>query len=173
MTNHDTELMSSSKPYLLRAFYEWIVDNHKTPYVVLNANYPGTRVPKQYVDNGRIVLNVSMTAVGAFVMDNVKLEFKASFGGVQHTILAPIAAVMAIYARENGKGMIFAEDEVDEGGWEATPEHELVTTKPNLIKGNDADNPNISSTSTDENPDNDDTNKGKSKKLPDFLRIIK
>lgn len=167
MTNHDIEHMSSSKPYLIRAFYEWIVDNEKTPYLVLNADYPGARVPRQYIENGRIVLNISMSAVDALVMDNAKVQFKASFGGVQQIVLAPIAAVMAIYARENGKGMIFAEDESDEiGGWESSPEHEVVSTKPtHNVKGKDEPN-------TD--PDTpDDAGKGKGKKLPDYLHIIK
>ena len=166
MTDQNIEYMSSSKPYLLRAFYEWIVDNEKTPYVVLNADYPGTKVPRQFIENGRIVLNISMRAVDALVMDNAKIQFKASFGGVQQIVLAPIAAVMAIYARENGKGMIFAEDESEDmGGWESTPEHEIISTKPTVLKGNDEP-------STDPKT-SDDTNKGKTKKLPDYLHIIK
>ncbi len=162
----DIEHMSSSKPYLIRAFYEWIVDNEKTPYLVLNTDYPGTKVPRQYIENGRIVLNISMRAVDALVMDNVKIQFKASFGGVQQIVLAPIAAVLAIYARENGKGMIFSEDESEDiGGWDASPTHEIIATESSAFK----DSEKTTQTSTQ----SDDSTKDKPKKLPDYLHIIK
>lgn len=103
--------MTSSKPYLVRAFYEWILDNKMTPYLVLDVSVLGTKVPMQYVEDGRIVLNISPYATEHLLLENSKVEFRASFGGVIQTILAPMKAVQAIYAKETGKGMIFSEEE--------------------------------------------------------------
>lgn len=109
--NYDNKPMTSSRPYLVRAFNEWIIDNEMTPYVVINATIPGVRVPKQYIENGRIILNISPFATQALIIDNTKIEFKASFGGVLQQVIAPIKAIEAIYAKETGKGMIFSEDD--------------------------------------------------------------
>lgn len=106
--------MNSSRPYLLRAFYEWIVDNHCTPYIVVNADMPNTDVPREYVEDGRIVLNVAPGAVRSLLMQNDHLEFQARFAGVPFSIYAPMRAVTAIYAKENGRGMVFKDDEEDE-----------------------------------------------------------
>tara|TARA_Y100000815_G_C13268915_1_gene472231 strand:- start:422 stop:850 length:429 start_codon:yes stop_codon:yes gene_type:complete len=106
--------MTSSKPYLVRAFNEWIIDNNMTPYIVVNANVAGVKVPKNYVEDGRIILNIAMGATQGLLIDNSFIEFTASFGGKMQTILAPIKAIEAIYAKETGKGMIFSED--DDGG---------------------------------------------------------
>lgn len=107
--------LTSTKPYLLRAFYEWINDNNCTPYLIINANYEDVQVPTQYVDEGRIVLNISETAVRSLQMTNDSIEFDARFGGVAMTVYAPIGAVMAIYAHENGRGMVFSEEEAFSG----------------------------------------------------------
>ncbi len=106
--------MNSSRPYLLRAFYEWIVDNNATPYVVVNADFPQVSVPREYVDNGRIVLNISPGAVRSLQLANDHLEFNARFAGVPHDIYVPMRAVSAIYAKENGRGMVFKDDEEDD-----------------------------------------------------------
>lgn len=103
--------MKSTRPYLIRAFYEWIVDNNCTPYVVVNAHYKEVEVPQQYIENGQIVLNVSMDAVHELSLGNDAINFMAKFHGVAHSIHIPISAVMAIYASENGKGMVFNEEE--------------------------------------------------------------
>ena len=103
--------MKSSRPYLLRAFYEWIVDNDFTPYVVVNSELPGVDVPQKYVEDGRIVLNISPAAVRSLLLANDHIEFSAQFSGVPHDIYAPMRAVTAIYAKENGRGMVFKEDE--------------------------------------------------------------
>ena len=103
--------MHSSRPYLLRAFYEWIADNNFTPYLVVDADYPGTEVPKEYVENGRIVLNVSMDAVRSLQLANDHVSFNARFSGVPHDIHVPMRAISAIYAKENGRGMVFKDDE--------------------------------------------------------------
>lgn len=106
--------MVSSRPYLLRAFYDWIVDNHATPYVVVNADYPGTEVPREYVENGRIVLNISPDAVRSLSLANDHVGFNARFAGIAYDIYIPMRAVTAIYAKENGRGMVFKDDEDDE-----------------------------------------------------------
>jgi stringent starvation protein B len=99
--------MTSTRPYLVRALYEWIVDNQCTPYLLVNALDPATRVPQEYVKDGQIILNLSPTAIRGLVMDNERIEFSARFGGVARSLYVPLSAVMAIYAKENGKGMFF------------------------------------------------------------------
>jgi stringent starvation protein B len=99
--------MNSSRPYLVRALYEWIVDNNCTPYMLVDATSPGVEVPLQYVKNGQIVLNVSPTAVANLQIGNEAVRFRGRFGGVATDVAAPIGAVLGIYARENGQGMVF------------------------------------------------------------------
>ncbi|MEO8839799.1 MAG: ClpXP protease specificity-enhancing factor [Herbaspirillum sp.] len=96
----------STKPYLLRAIYEWCTDNGYTPYIaaVVDAN---TRVPTQFVQNGEIVLNISFEATSGLKLENESIRFNARFGGVARDILVPVDNVIAIYARENGQGMAF------------------------------------------------------------------
>lgn len=106
--------MNSSRPYLLRAFYEWIVDNNATPYIVVNADLPDVSVPRDYVDNGRIVLNISPGAVRSLLLANDHVEFNARFAGVPHDIYVSMRAVTAIYAKENGRGMVFKDDDEDD-----------------------------------------------------------
>ncbi|MCG8609389.1 MAG: ClpXP protease specificity-enhancing factor [Pseudomonadales bacterium] len=99
--------MNPSRPYLLRALNEWILDNHLTPYVVVDAGIKGVEVPSDYVSNGQIVLNISPGAVKGLLISNDALEFSARFGGVPMQVYVPVQAVMAIYAKENGQGMVF------------------------------------------------------------------
>jgi len=108
--------MTTNRPYLLRALYQWIVDNQMTPYVVVNAEYEGAIVPEAYVEKGRIVLNVSPTAVRDFVVTNTLLSFVTRFSGVVTSVHAPVRAILAIYAKENGRGMVFEMDEDDDDG---------------------------------------------------------
>ena len=98
---------SSNKSYLLRAIYEWIVDNGGTPHVVLFAENPKVSVPQHYVENGKIVLNVSPTAARDLLIDSDGISFSARFGGKPFTIFSPIGAVMALYASENNEGLSF------------------------------------------------------------------
>ena len=97
---------SSTRPYLIRALYEWCVDNALTPYVAVKAD-DTVQVPREYVKDGEIVLNVSADATSSLSLGNEFIEFKARFGGVAREIIVPIDRVMAIYARENGQGMAF------------------------------------------------------------------
>ncbi|AHY41827.1 ClpXP protease specificity-enhancing factor [Stutzerimonas decontaminans] len=99
--------MNSSRPYLVRALYEWIVDNDCTPHLLVNVDYPGVQVPAGFASDGQIVLNVAPSAVRHLHMDNEAISFEGRFGGVSHSLNVPSAAVMAIYARENGQGMVF------------------------------------------------------------------
>lgn len=107
--------MLSNRPYLLRAFYQWIVDSGCTPILVLDATNPRCKVPKDYIEGGEIVFNISPSAIRDLKMLNDLVEFKASFSGVIHMISAPIKAVMSVYAEENGEGIFFdAEDGSDD-----------------------------------------------------------
>lgn len=115
--------MQSSRPYLARALYQWLLDNDLTPYIVVDAEQPGVEVPRQFVQNGQIVLNLSPSAVRDLVIENEALSFGARFGGRPMRVMVPTSALIAIYARENGVGMVFGHEpvmpapaaEVDEG----------------------------------------------------------
>jgi stringent starvation protein B len=96
----------STKPYMLRAIYEWCTDNGYTPYLAVKVDGQ-TRVPTQFVKNGEIVLNISFEATSGLKMENDSIHFNARFGGVSREIFVPVANVVAIYARENGQGMAF------------------------------------------------------------------
>lgn len=102
--------MTSHRPYLLRALYEWIADNGMTPHILVDARQAGVRVPAHAVKDGRIVLNIADRAVGRLEMDNDSVRFSARFGGVSQSVLVPIGAILAIYARETGQGMALPED---------------------------------------------------------------
>jgi stringent starvation protein B len=107
--------MSSNRPYLIRALYDWLVDNRQTPYLLVNADHSGTVVPRQFVEEGRIVLNIDPAAVARLELGNDWISFSARFSGVTENILVPPAAVQGIYAKENGQGMLFPDDDADGG----------------------------------------------------------
>ena len=102
--------MTSTRPYLIRALYEWIEDNGLTPHILVNAELPGVEVPKQHVREGQIVLNINPAAVHDLRLGNESIEFNARFGGIARTVRIPVTTVLAIYARENGQGMAFGEE---------------------------------------------------------------
>lgn len=106
--------MNSSRPYLLRAIHQWIVDNDCTPYLLVNANAPGVTVPREYIENEKVILNISPTAAHDLLLGDEEVIFNARFGGRPMEVVAPVNAVLAIYARENGQGMLFT-DEAGEG----------------------------------------------------------
>lgn len=110
--------MTPTRPYLIRAFYDWIVDNGLTPYLLVDATQPGVQVPAAYVKDGRIVLNLAPAAVGELALGLEAVTFSARFAGVPHRLHLPVGAVMAVYARENGEGMFFGAEE-DAAGDEA------------------------------------------------------
>lgn len=99
--------MTSNKPYMIRAIYDWILDNHMTPYMLVQADYPHNQLPQYFVQDGKILLNVSPAACRGIVMDNEKIIFTARFSGkVEQIVFAP-GSVLAVYAKENGRGMEF------------------------------------------------------------------
>ncbi len=103
--------LTPTKPYLIRAFYEWILDNDLTPHLMVDAEMDGVQVPVEFVSDGQIVLNVSPSAVKTLDLGNEWVFFNARFGGLPQDIHVPMMAIKAIYAQENGKGMVFAEEE--------------------------------------------------------------
>lgn len=99
--------MTSNKPYMIRAIYDWILENHCTPYMLVYADYPANQLPQHFVQDGKILLNVSPNACRGIVMDNDKIIFTARFSGkVEQIVFAP-GSVLAVYAKENGRGMEF------------------------------------------------------------------
>lgn len=123
--------MTPARPYLLRALYEWITDNHLTPYIVVNADIPGVDVPQEYIENGKIIFNISKSAVQDLQITNQVLEFHATFSGVPMEIFAPVKAIEAIYAQENNRGMAFSPEE-DEDETPLPPRKKEKSGKPNL-----------------------------------------
>jgi len=111
--------MTSTRPYLLRAMYEWILDNGMTPHVLVNSQYDQVIVPRQYEQDGKIVLNISPTATEQLVITNTDLTFHARFEGSAMRVVLPVHSILAIYTRENGRGMMFEED--GDGGDGTTP----------------------------------------------------
>ncbi|MFD0739447.1 ClpXP protease specificity-enhancing factor [Lysobacter koreensis] len=106
----DSTPMTSHRPYLLRALYEWIADNGMTPHLLVDATRPAVKVPTHAIKDGKVVLNVAGRAVSHLEMSNDVISFSARFGGVSHAVSVPIGAVLAIYARETGQGMALPED---------------------------------------------------------------
>jgi stringent starvation protein B len=113
--------MTPNRPYLIRAVNEWLLDNSCTPHLLVNAEAPGVDVPRQYVQDGKIVLNIGPNAVEGLRVTNEQVTFLARFSGVSQLVSLPVSAVLAIYAKENGRGMMFAE-EGDEGPGPEGPE---------------------------------------------------
>ncbi|CCJ77827.1 ClpXP protease specificity-enhancing factor / Stringent starvation protein B [Cronobacter muytjensii 530] len=103
----DMSQLSPRRPYLLRAFYEWLLDNQLTPHLVVDVTLPGVLVPLEYARDGQIVLNIAPRAVGNLELANDEVRFNARFGGVPRQVTVPLAAVLAIYAREMGAGTMF------------------------------------------------------------------
>jgi len=112
--------MTPSRPYLIRALYEWIIDNGMTPYILVNAEDETVVVPRQFVEGGKIVLNINPSAVQNLQLGNQLVELDARFSGTPMHVSVPVMTVLAIYARENGKGMVFTDE--DDGGDEPPPE---------------------------------------------------
>lgn len=106
------EGMSTNRPYLLRALYEWITDNGLTPHVLVDAEIDGVDVPDYVIQKGKVVLNIAASATEQLLLENDTIAFKARFSGKPYPISVPMDAVIAIYARENGQGMMFASDDL-------------------------------------------------------------
>ncbi|MBT3409609.1 MAG: ClpXP protease specificity-enhancing factor [Halieaceae bacterium] len=125
--------MTPSRPYIMRALYEWIVDNGCTPYILVDAAIDNVMVPEQYVKDDQIVLNISPTAVMELNISNDAVAFNGRFGGVATDIFVPVSAVIGIYARENGQGMVFEhEEEVEIPPDDTPPEPHNPEGRPSL-----------------------------------------
>lgn len=124
--------MTSSRPYIMRALYEWIVDNQCTPYVLVDASDKNVLVPQQYVKDNQIVLNISPDAVVDLNITNQAVAFNGRFGGVATDVYVPIEAVVGIYARENGQGMVFDPEDSAEPPEEPPPRPRKRERRPSL-----------------------------------------
>ena len=164
-------IATPKRPYLLRAFYEWIVDNGMTPHIMVDARSPKVKVPRQFVKDGSIVLNVSMTAANNLLMDNDQVTFNARFGGKAMSIWLPMWSIMAIYARETQDGLNFPLEEYAESLALVTPE--AATPRPSLasVSGaavSDSDTPEAGDADDDEPPP-----PTRPTTRPSFLRVVK
>lgn len=151
--------MSSNKPYLVKAFYEWISDNDLTPYIMVDVNVYGVLVPMSYVADGQIVLNIAGSAIGTIALGDKAIEFSARFGGKLEHITVPYGAIGAIYAKENGAGTSFAIEHLSEG------ENEIVDVIPEKPKSTLSS---VASTGSDKVKSNKPKEKSKAS-----LKIIK
>ncbi len=124
--------MNSSRPYIMRALYEWIVDNSFTPYVLVDASIDGVVVPQQFVKDNQIVLNISPDAVVDLSISNEAVAFNGRFGGVATDVFVPVSAVVGIYARENGQGMVFDPEEASSPPDDTPPDPGKPEKRPSL-----------------------------------------
>jgi stringent starvation protein B len=122
--------MTPLKPYLIRSIYEWIIDNQLTPHLLVDAENPDAVLPTDFIENGKIVLNMRPEAIQDLLLGNNEIQFHARFSGESIHIITPTTAVLAIYAKENGKGMVFDPEESDNDTPPSTPEKKH--TKPQL-----------------------------------------
>lgn len=149
--------MTSNRPYLIRAVYEWIADNDMTPHLLVDAQYVGLRVPPQAVKDGRVVLNIGARAVNQLELGNEEIRFLARFGGVSQSVRVPLPAVLAIYALESGQGMALPED---------AAASESATVRPPALASV------ASSDSSSDDPEGDGSGGKRSNRGP-HLRVVK
>jgi stringent starvation protein B len=121
------------RPYLLRAMHQWITDSGNTPHVIVDAGHEGAEVPRSYVKEGKIVLNLSEGATQRLRLGNEDVEFDARFAGVVHHVRFPVSAVLGVYARETGEGMVFSEQDLGpDPPKRPTPAEEGSARRPQL-----------------------------------------
>lgn len=178
--SNDTHGMTSHRPYLLRALYEWIADNGMTPHLLVDATRAGVQVPLHAVQDGRIVLNVAQRAVTQLEMGNELIRFSARFGGVSQAVAVPVEAVLAIYSRETGQGMALPDDSPVP---DAVPEeHEGDSGEAGVEVGVDAvpgdagepvATPPLSAVPGAQSPDGDDDGPPSTPRRTGHLRIVK
>ena len=126
--------MKSNRPYLLKAFYEWIVDSDCTPYIAVDAHVSGVEVPQEFVTDGQIVLNIAPRAVSNFDMNHQSVSFSTRFSGIPIDIIVPVFAVIGIYAHENGQGMVFDVEDNPENDPPPTKGPTVVTSSKKTNK---------------------------------------
>ncbi len=154
--------MTSSRPYLLKAIYEWISDNHLTPYLLVDALQENVQVPQQFVEDGKIVLNISLTAVRNLELEKDYISFNARFSGQPMQVYIPMTAALAIYAAENGQGMVFPEEV-------STPPQAAEESWQNNTSGEAGDAAGAGSSSGT----GKQAKKTKPRKKPPFLKVVK
>ncbi|WP_130833590.1 ClpXP protease specificity-enhancing factor [[Erwinia] mediterraneensis] len=143
--------LTARRPYLLRAFYDWLLDNQLTPHLVVDINLPGVQVPLEYARDGQIVLNIAPRAVGNLDLGNDQVRFNARFGGVPRQVTVPMAAILAIYARENGAGTMFEPEPAYERA-ELEESADQDETVMSVIDGDRPDNASDEDHSPDDEP---------------------
>lgn len=164
MPPDELQMATSRRPYLIRAIYDWVLDNGYTPYLLVAAEEPDVSVPTQYVgDDGKIVMNLSPTAVRGLDLGNDVVTFEARFSGTPHAVYIPAGAVLAVYAKETGEGMLFGDPE--------SPESEAAGQTDQPIPGIDSVDDDTQSAS-DEDPDDRPPSPGGSRKRG-HLTIVK
>ncbi len=126
--------MTSSRPYLVRAMYQWIIDNGMTPYLLVDVSIDGVQVPAEHIQNGKIILNIAPMAINGLVLGDDEITFNARFSGQPMNLFFPVEAVLAVYARENGQGMMFTEDDgaisSEDGSDDSDPDPDNSPDKP-------------------------------------------
>lgn len=132
--------LKGTRPYLVRAINEWILDQGWTPHLLVNALWPGAQVPVAFVEDGRIVLSINPSAVRELLLANTEVCFSARFAGTPHWVQVPIGAVLGIYAKENGEGLFFEEDEYSP---DASLPDSALTAAPSALSAAKKARPNL------------------------------
>ena len=183
--------MRSSRPYMIRAMHEWIVDSDLTPYALVDVNHANVVIPQEYVEDGKILLNVSPSATQNLNLGNDFVLFQARFNGISMEVSFPVDSVIAIYAKENGRGMMFKDDELvsesnisssDEKKSQSYPTPVAVQSTPdnNTVEGNNSsqiENKSSPKKGDNDNPDdkgpNDSGPSGGTPSKKPSLKIVK
>jgi stringent starvation protein B len=126
--------MTSSRPYLVRALFDWIVENNLSPYLLVNTRVPGVQVPTEHVVNDKIIFNISPQAVKDLQMGNDVVAFNGRFGGKPRSVSVPVRSILAIYAKENGRGMVFNDDEEDQPPPDSSGQSGQAKAKLKVVK---------------------------------------
>ncbi|MDQ7091426.1 MAG: ClpXP protease specificity-enhancing factor [Methylococcales bacterium] len=127
--------MTPLKPYLIRGLYDWILDNEMTPYLLVNAEHPDARLPEEFIENNQIVLNIRPAAIQNLSLGDDDIEFHARFSGQPMHVVAPVSAILAIYAQENGQGMVFEpSDEPDDDSFSEDKKPSVKRPQLRIVK---------------------------------------
>ena len=126
--------MTPLKPYLIRSIYEWVIDNQLTPHLLVDAENEGAVLPVEFVENGKIVLNMRPEAIVDLMLGNEEIQFDARFSGQPMRVIVPIVSVLALYAQENGKGMVFDQEETDNDTPPTPPEEKPKKPMLRIVK---------------------------------------
>ncbi|MEC5319951.1 ClpXP protease specificity-enhancing factor [Brenneria populi subsp. brevivirga] len=161
--------LSPRRPYLLRAFYDWLLDNQLTPHLVVDVTLPGVMVPMEFARDGQIVLNIAPRAVGGLELADDSVRFSARFGGVPRQVYVPMTAVLAIYARENGAGTMFEPEPAYESAGEFDNSQDETATSGTVMSIVDNNPPVV----TDEDGHPDDEPPQPPKGGRPSLRVVK